>query len=572
MLAKSKVPAIVAYLGAAVVLLCTEVVNEEEFMQCFGSEPVVVHVAFFIVIAGLIHTGVFYWVSRHVLGTPGNYGVAMIKLMVPAAVMSALLSSINVVALLVDMVRIWARRLAISPARLLMPLSYAASLGGLCTLLGSSANLVLASQYAEKTGQHLSLFAPLVPGLVLTIAGVALVMLMRKFIPERATAEESFESTSDYTVELLVPTDNEAVGSTADEAGLRNVKGGSLIEIVRFDKEIITPVPKDEFILGGDRLIYSGNVNEILELKNSKGLVAATHHVYSMSEIDNNRKLRTAYVSFGSQLIGTRMSANDFEETNNVVLVAVARHGQRVDQQPREVVLAAGDSLLLECPQGSMAEFDRSNKKNLTFFDSHFVPQLGKKTVLSAATVLMIMVLSLFNVMPLMAVTMLAAVLMVVFGCCRKEKIAEYIEWDLILNLGCILVISTALGNVHIADFISTYVISWCGNDPFIVFAVLCVLASIVSEFVLDVGAAAIFFPLAYYQASVLGVDPEAFVIGLMMAVGISFASPLSKTTHLLVYGVGGFKFTDFFRTGLVLHIVLLVISILMVAYMYGII
>ena len=102
------------------------------------------------------------------------------------------------------------------------------------------------------------------------------------------------------------------MGLTIDEAGLRNVPGGSLIEIVRFDKEIITPVPKDEFIIGGDRLIYSGQIGELLELKNTHGLVAADHHVYSVSEIDDRRTLRTAYISFGSDLIGTRMTENGF--------------------------------------------------------------------------------------------------------------------------------------------------------------------------------------------------------------------------------------------------------------------
>ena len=238
----------------------------------------------------------------------GAAGIAIIKLMMPVSVLAALLNSVNVVAMFIDTVKIWARRIDISPSRLLLPLSYAATLGGTCTLLGNSSNLVIAGLYMEKTGHSLSLFQPLVPGLVITFVGVILVVMLRRFIPERESPEQSFETTSDYTVELLVPTDNQAVGLTVGEAGLQQVKGGSLIEIVRFDKEIIMPVPDDEFILGGDRLIYAGQINEILDLKRSHGFVAADHHVYNISEIDSDRKLRTAYVTFGSDLIGTSMT------------------------------------------------------------------------------------------------------------------------------------------------------------------------------------------------------------------------------------------------------------------------
>ena len=194
------------------------------------------------------------------------------------------------VALFIDVVKLWARRLGTQPSRLLLPLSYAATLGGTCTLIGNSSNLVIAGLYADQSGRSLNFFAPLLPGLICATVGIGLVLLLRRFIPSRQSPEDSFESTSDYTVELLVPTDNEAVGQTVGEAGLQQVQGGSLIEIVRFDKEIISPVPQDEFILGGDRLIYSGQINEILELMQTHGLVAADHHVYSINEIDSREQ------------------------------------------------------------------------------------------------------------------------------------------------------------------------------------------------------------------------------------------------------------------------------------------
>lgn len=569
MMAKSRIPAEVSYLAGLTVLLVAGVVSEEEGMSGFGSEPVVVHGAFFVIIAGLIQTGVLYWLTKNVLGDPKNYKSALIRLMVPVGVLSAFLNSVNVVALFIDAVKIWARKLNVSPSKLLLPLSYAATLGGMCTLLGNSSNLVIAGLYLNKTGHSLNMFEPLLPGLAITTAGVILVMLMKRLIPSRETPEQSFETTSDYTVELLVPTDNPAVGNTVEEAGLMNVKGGSLVEIVRFDKEIICPVPKDEWILGGDRLIYAGHINDILELKRSHGLAAADHHVWSINDIDTKRKMRTAYVSFGSDLIGQSMTNSDFESSNDVVLVAVARQGKRVEGQPREIKLQAGDTLLLECPPNSDDQIEQNNRRRLTFFDSHFIPQMGKKTVTSAVILVVMFLLSSLHIMPIMAATMLAAGAMLLFKCCKTTGIVKYIEWELLLVLGATVVFSIAISKTGIAGHIATDIQHLCGDNPYIVMTVMCLLASFTSEMFSDVGSSAVFFPIMYHQAVAMGCNPMPFVMSLMFSVSISFASPIGSTTHMLIYGPGAFRFSDFARIGVVMHMILLIVCLLVVNLIY---
>lgn len=568
-MARTRVPAEVTFLGALTVLLVTGVVTEEEGMAGFGSEPVVVHAAFFVVIAGLMQTGVLYWLTNHVLGSPRNYHNAIVRLMAPISLLAALLNSVNVVALFIDTVKIWARKLDIPASKLLLPLSYAASLGGMCTLLGNSSNLVIAGLYAKQTGQSLNIFEPLLPGLALTVAGILLVIVLQRFIPSRESPEQSFETTSDYTAELLVPTDHPFIGETVKDAGLYSIKGGSLVEIVRFDKEIIMPVSPDEPLMGGDRLVYAGQINEILELKRSHGLVAADHHVWSINEIDTKRKMRTAYVRFGSDLIGTKMTESTFEHENDVVLVAVARQGKRVDGQPREIRLQAGDSLLLECPPNSDNQIEQDNKRRLTFFDSHFVPQIGQRTVIAAVVLLMMFLLSSFHVMPLMATTMLAAGAMLFFRCCRIDRVTKYIEWELLLILGSTVVFSVAITKTGITDVIASSMLDICGSNPYVVMAVMCLLASIVSEFVSDVGSSAVFFPIIWQQALLLGCNPMPFVMSLMLSVTISFASPIGSSTHILIYGPGSFRFTDFARLGVIMHVVLLALCLVLVNLIY---
>ncbi|MCR5039114.1 MAG: SLC13 family permease [Bacteroidales bacterium] len=568
-MAKSHIPTEVAFLGALTVLLVLGIVDEEEGMAGFSSEPVVVNAAFFVIIGGLMQTGVLYWLTKNVLGEARTFTGAIIKLMIPTSVLSAFLGSGNVVSLLIDAVKIWSRKLNLSPSKLLMPLSYAASLGGMCTLLGNSSNLMIAGLYTTHTGHSMNIFAPMLPGIVLTVCGMFIVVLMQRLIPERKSADVSFESTSDYTVELLVPTDNPHVMETVEEAGLFNPKGGSLIEIMHFDREIVMPVPKDEPVMGGDRLIYAGQINDLLELKRTHGLVAAAHHVWSINEIDTKRRMRTAYVTFGSELIGESMANSSFESMNNVVLVAVARQGHRVEGLPREITLQAGDTLLLECPSKGESQLEQANRRSLKFFDSHFVPQLGPKTVTSAIVLTLMFLISTFKILPLITASMLAAGILMMAGCCRINDVTKYIEWDLLLVLGSTIVFSTAITKTGVASFVATTVLDLCSSNPYMVMLVMCLLASIVSEFISDVGAGAVFFPIIYQQAILLNCDPMPFVMALMLSVALSFASPIGSTTHMLVFGPGSYHFTDFARLGTVMHLILLPVMLILVCLLY---
>ena len=345
----TKLRADLVFLGAISILFVTGVLNAKEAFSGFSSTSVVIIGVLFVVVAGLTHTGVLQWIVKHLLGQPKTYSKAVIRLMLPVAALSSFLSNTTVVALFVGIVKMWSKKLNISPSKLLIPLSYASGMGGVCTLIGTPPNLIISGLYAENTGTAMNVLATTIPGLFCLFIGVLSIIAMRKLLPDRKAPEAAFEATSDYTVELLVPSDCPQVGKTIAEAGLNDVHGGSLIEIIHYD-DVTSPVPDDDLIMGGDRLVFAGQIDEILDLKKSHGLVNADHHVFTMSEVDNNRQLRTAYVTFGSSLINTKISGSSFEKANNMVLVAVARRGKRIDESPREVVLQAGDTLLLECP------------------------------------------------------------------------------------------------------------------------------------------------------------------------------------------------------------------------------
>lgn len=555
------------FLAVIGIFLVTGVLDTKEALSGFSSSSVVVIGVLFVVVAGLTHTGVLQWIVRHLLGEPNSYGKAVVRLMLPVAGLSSFLSNTTVVAMFVGIVKMWSKKLGISPSKLLIPLSYASGMGGVCTLIGTPPNLIISGLYADKTGTAMNVLATTIPGLFCLGVGVLSVIAMRRLLPDRKAPESAFEATTEYTVELLVPSDNKYIGETLGDAGLFHVKGGSLIEIYRFDG-VPLPVTEDEYIMGGDHLVYAWQIDEILELKNSHGLVSADHHVFSMSEVNRNRQLRTAYVNFGSSLIGTTIGGSTFEKENNLTLVAVARRGERIKETPRQVVLQAGDTLLLECPPRLNVNTNRLTSQ-LHFFESDQVVDISSKTLISAVVMITMVVLSALNVMPLLHCAFIAAAAMLLLRCCNVEQAMKAINWEILMVFAGSVVIGLAIQKTGIAERLALGILDVCGTNPIVVMTAICLVGTFITEFVSNTAAGAIFFPIMYEAAEKLGYEPYPFLIALMVSVSSSFATPIGSPTHMLVYGPGGYRFSDFMRIGLLMNLIILAANIFIVNVVY---
>lgn len=295
-------------------------------------------------VAGLRYTGVLQWMLKHIFGLPGSLPRVLLRMMIPVSITSAFINNTTVTALFSDLVKQWARKLNMPASKLYLPMVYAVLLGGVCTLIGTPSNIVISELFEEASGYTMTMFTPLIPGLITLVVGLAVVILLRKWLPERKAPEEAFGPTPDYTVELLVPSDNPYIGKTLGEAGLFHVKGGNLIEIYHFD-DLQSPANEDEYVMGGDRLIYDGQIDEILELKNNHFLAIADHPVFSLSETKRSSNLRTASIPFGSSLIGNTIAGSRIEKDYNLILVAVARRGNRIEASPREVKSSYGPAI-----------------------------------------------------------------------------------------------------------------------------------------------------------------------------------------------------------------------------------
>ena len=560
----------VVFLVAVGILYVTGVLDAKEALSGISSTSVAVVGVLFVVIAGLMHTGVLQWIVKHLLGTPNTYTKAVVRLMLPVAALSSFLSNTTVVALFVNIVKMWSKKLGISPSKLLIPLSYASGMGGVCTLIGTPPNLIISGLYEEKTGEAMNILATTIPGLFCLAVGVLSIIAMRRLLPNRKTPEEAFASTGDYTVEMLVPSDNQHIGMTIGELKLNTVRGGSLVELRHFDGEkVLSPVPDDEPLMGGDRLVYAGQIGELLELEQTHGLVNADHHVFHYDDVNKEKHyLRTAYITFGSSLIGTTMGTNGFEKEHKLTLVAVSRRGSRIEESPRNVVLKAGDTLLLESASEQKTDSQRM-ASDLHFFESEEIPNIDYRTLISTVIMLAMVALSAFGVMPLLQCAVLAVFAMLVFRCCTPDQAMRSVNWDILMIFAGSAVLGLAIQKTGIAERMAIGILDVCGTNPIVVMSAICLAGTFITEFISNTAAGAMFFPIMYEAAEKLGYEPFPFLIALMIAVSSSFATPIGSPTHMLVYGPGGYRFSDFLRIGLLMNLIILAANIFIVNWVY---
>ena len=549
------------------VLFATGVLDAKETCSGFSSGTVVVTGVLAVVMAGLRYTGVLQWMMKHIFGLPDRYPTALLRMMVPVSMLSAFISNTMLTMLFGNVLKRWSRKLGIAPSKLYLPMVYAVQMGGVCTLIGTSTNIVVADLYENATGKTMNMFSILVPGALCLVVGIMFIVAMRRWLPERKAPEAAFEAAFDYTVELLVPSDNANICKTLGEAGLFQVKGGNLIAIHHFDHDP-SFLSEDEFVMGGDRLVYAGQIDEILELKETHDLVVSDHPVRSMNEINKNYELRIAFVNFYSKLIGKTIGGSTLERENNLILVAVARRGKRIEASPREVELQAGDTLLFECPSKTNT-YAEHLAPLLQFSDFQEVVKIGPHAIVSSLIMTAMIILTALNVVSLLHGTVLAALAMLVFNCCSVNQAMDAINWRALMSLAGSIVLGMAIAKTGIAQKIAFGVISMVGTQPIFTMLGVCLAAMLVTLLVENVAVTAMFFPIMYEAAVQIGYEPAPFLLALMIAANASYSTPIAASPNMLVYGPGGYRFSDYMRIGIPLTIIVTVTGVAAVIFAF---
>ncbi|MSR81390.1 MAG: SLC13 family permease [Candidatus Latescibacteria bacterium] len=564
LLAFTRLSADLVMVGTLVALLVSKVLTPEQALAGLANEGMVTVAVLFVVVAGLKETGGIAVLAQRVLGHPKSILQAQARLMLPVAALSAFVNNTPIVAMLVPVVVEWAKKYQLSVSRLLIPLSFATVLGGLCTLVGTSTNLVVSGLLAKTTGVQLGLFAPAWVGVPTAVAGLLYLLAVgRWLLPERQPPLKQLEDPRQYTVEMLVAGDGPLIGKTIEEAGLRHLQGMYLMEIGR-GEEVLVAVSSQERLKAADRLVFVGIVDSVVELHKIRGLVPATEQVFKLDAPRATRSLIEAVVSDSCPLVGKSIREGRFRAVYNAAVVAVARNGQQLRQKIGDIVLRTGDTLLLEAHPSFVAQQRNSRDFFLVSRLEDSSPPRHERTWIALGILVAMIAAASFEVMSMLSAAVLAAGSMVLARCCSRLQAYRAIDWEVLVVIASSFGLGKALEVSGAAAHIASALAQLAGGDPWVSLVLIYVMALVFTEVLTNNAAAVLVFPIAMATAASLHVSYLPYIIALMMAASAAFATPIGYTTNLMIYGPGGYRFTDFTRIGLPLNLVAGTVTVLL--------
>ncbi|MGF1498402.1 MAG: SLC13 family permease [Elainellaceae cyanobacterium] len=566
----TQLPADIVFLGGLAVLLVSGVLDQSDALVGFSNPGMITVGVLYVVVTGLQQTGGLGWISQKVLGLPKGLTPALIRMMAPVIAMSAFLNNTPVVAMFVPVVSEWSRKLRISPSKLMIPLSYAAIFGGICTLIGTSTNLVVNGLLIAGTDHPgLGMFDITRVSLPCALAGfVYLLVVNRWLLPDRKPAISDHDDPRQYVLEMTVEANSSLAGKTIEQAGLRHLPGLFLGQIVRDDRVIAAVSPRER-LREHDQLIFVGVIDSIVDLQRIRGLKPATDQVFKLDAPLEERCLVEVVVSNTCPMVGQTIREGQFRNRYNAVVLAVARNGDRIPGKIGDIALRPGDALLLQAHPSFLERQRVSRDFYLISGVPNSEPLRHEKGPLAIAILLGMVVLATFGWMSMLTAAVLAAVLMVLTRCCAPDRALRSVEWSVLLVIAAALGIGQALESTGAAGAIAGAFIDLAGDNPWVALAVVYSITTILTEVITNNAAAALVFPIALAVSKTLGVDFVPFAIAIMIAASASFSTPIGYQTNLMVYGPGGYRFTDFMRIGIPLNILFGVITILLTPFVF---
>ncbi|MBW3566601.1 MAG: SLC13 family permease, partial [Proteobacteria bacterium] len=447
----------------------------------------------------------------------------------------------------------------------------AAILGGTCTLIGTSTNLVVNGMLLEETGNGFGFFELAWLGVPSSVIGITYVLIASQWLlPARVPVMERLRDPREYTVEMLVEQASPLEGKTIEDAGLRQLPGLFLVEIDR-DGTVIPAVGPRERLRGNDRLVFAGVTESIADLQKIKGLVPATNQVFKLSSERSERMLIEAVVSGTAGFVGKTIKESRFRNLYDSVVIAVARNGQRIDRKIGDIRMRPGDTLLLESDR-EFAGRHANNRDFLLLKPLESSPTYRHDRGWIAWLILLgVVVTATFGILDTLTAALAGAGAMVVTRCCTGAEARRSIDIEVLIVIACAFALGEALDRSGAAGALAGSILALTGDHPFAVLAVIYFTTVLMTEMITNNAAAVLMFPLAYAVANSLDLNFMPFAIAITFAASASFATPIGYQTNLMVYGPGGYRFTDYIRFGLPLNILLGVTALFIIPQVWPI-
>lgn len=569
--------------SALIILMIYGSVNADEVLAGFSNKGMITVAILFVISEGVRQSGALNKLATTFLPRRrGKIRLLFFRLMFPISFISAFLNNTPIVIIFAPIVKKWAENLNLSSQKFLIPLSYATILGGVCTLIGTSTNLVVHGLMLDNGYEGFSMFELGMVGVPLAFVGYFYMSYVGvHLLPgEKNFIRRPLSDQKDYYYELIVPTESPLVGQTLKNGRLKELKGFDIIQIER-DKIKIEGKTPGLTIEANDHLLVAGRSNglEIIKDLSSvrlKGIDLLKGQV-NMSEL----KQYEAVLAPRFPGIGKTIVEFNFFEHYQAAIIAVHRNGERITSNLRSLKLHEGDNLVLLTTDRFIKNWGDSKIFYLTTYIGDHNEGSGKAKKWLALTILTLMIAgaTAADYLPkfgnvhtdMFFFSAIAAMLMVWLKIVPHQKYTKAISWDLLITIACSFGISKAMQNSGLADGIAHTAINFAKNwGPIGVLACIYLLTNIFTEVITNNAAAAISFPIAMAAAAQMGVDPKPFFVAICIAASMSFSTPIGYQTNLIVQGIGNYKFRDFVKVGVPLNLIIFIISIILIPLLWS--
>ncbi|MEX0610408.1 MAG: SLC13 family permease [Balneolaceae bacterium] len=557
--------------GALALIFIFGIIPAENALSGFSNEGMLTVAALYIIAAGLKETGAIQYIVQRVMGNIRTVKMAQFRIMSPVMVMSAFLNNTPIVASFIPALERWSRISQIPVSKILIPLSYAAILGGTCTLIGTSTNLILNGLLIDEAStRSLGIFEPALIGIPCAIAGFIYLMIFGdRLLPERGSSMDTFQDPREYTIEMIVSDGSALADKTIEEAGLRNLPGLYLVEIQRNDRAIPAVGPYEK-LRENDRLIFTGIVDSIIDLQQMTGLIPATNQVFKLNAPRNERKMIEAVVSRSNPIVGRSIKEGGFRDRYDAVVLAVSRNGERIEEKIGDIRLKNGDVLLIEAHPNFVSKYRNSNEFFLVSSIEDSSPVTYEKAWIAGLSLFVMVALAASGILSMLQSALVAGGLMLLTKCFRYSTALESVDWRVLIAIASSLGLGNALQYTGVAQYFAEGMLGFAGNSPIIALLMTYFATWILTEMITNNAAAVLIFPIALSLAQSLGVDFIPFALVIIVAASSSFATPIGYQTNLMVYGPGGYKYTDFVRIGLPLNLIVAAITVTLVPQIWA--
>ena len=564
-----RIPTDVTGIGLLLVIVILGLLPPQTAIAGFGSETVIMILGLLVLTASVIHTGVVDILGQKILSYVGDQKEKLVQVIMGAgAALSAFISNTGSTALLLPVTLGISRKARISPSKLLMPLAFASILASSVTLIGTSTNLVISGIMTSYGMAPIGMFELTVVGIPILIIGlVYMIVIGIKLIPERKkksrTMTEQFKL-QPYLAEVEILESSSLVGKSLAESDLGRDWGLTVVRIQRQGEK--PSLPTAEMVLEvDDRMIVEGSRDMLLSLSNSGEFRLIPPSEIHDSDIKyEDIELFEVILLPRSTMIGRTLAGLNFRDKYDIQVLGISQHGTTVDMPPSQIRLLGGDQLLIQGEREKVMLLDSTNIFRVIRPVQDVMPQ-PRRAMTSLMIFAFVILLSVFNLLPLSISALLGMFLSFIFRTITPEEAYRRKEWKVLILISCMLAFGQAMESTGTARFLASQVVHLVGDlPPAFLLGGFFILSMALTQPMSNQAAAVVVVPVAIQSAMQLGLNPRPFAIMIALGASCSFLTPLEPAC-LLVYGAGGYKFLDFTKVGGLLTIIILIISVLLV-------